>query len=209
MSFRYRRAVVSAISIGAACVAVGGFAASPGAAVRTRATAGALTPPRHLTARRLRPRAGAVAPGAIVNSASLLTNRVFANDSDGFALADQGSAQYPARSVDGGRTWRVDGPQMHIDAADAPEAVNDVGVLSAHTFFAFGSSVVDVTTNGGRSWWETFLGEAVVAVVRGSKNELVTYVQQQIGSSATRAVTWQYVSRDGGRHWNYSTVLGG
>jgi hypothetical protein len=108
----------------------------------------------------------------------LLTNRVFANDSDGFALADQGSAQYPARSVDGGRTWRVDGPQMHIDAADAPEGVNDVGVLSAHTSFAFGSSVVDVTSNGGRSWWETFLGEAVVAVVRGSKNELVAYVQQ-------------------------------
>ena len=99
---------------------------------------------------------------------------------------------------------------MHIDAADAPEAVGYVGVSSARTLFAYGSSVVDVTTNAGRTWWETFLGELVVAVVPGPHHDLVAYVQQQTSnSSASHAVTWQYVSSDGGRHWSYSTVLGG
>lgn len=62
------------------------------------------------------------------------------------------------------------------------------------TFFAYGSSAVDVTTDGGRTWWETFLGELVVAVVPGARNELIAYVREH------RAIG-QYVSHDGGRHW--------
>jgi hypothetical protein len=66
-----------------------------------------------------------------------------------------------------------------------------------------------VTTNAGRTWWETFLGELVVAVVPGPRG-LVASVQQQLSSdNISRAVTWQYVSRDGGRHWTYTTALGG
>lgn len=142
----------------------------------------------------------------------MFTNRVFANASVGFALASVDSAQYPARSLDGGRTWRIDGPQVHIDAADAAEGVQYVGVAGPRTFFTYGSEAVDVTTNGGRTWWETFLGELVVAVVPGPRtNELVAYVQQQLNSTRTSlaAATWQYVSRDGGRHWTYSPALGG
>lgn len=142
----------------------------------------------------------------------MFTNRVFANASVGFALASVDSAQYPARSLDGGRTWRIDGPQVHIDAADAAEGVQYVGVARPRTFFTYGSEAVDVTTNGGRTWWETFLGELVVAVVPGPRtNELVAYVQQQLNSTRTSlaAATWQYVSRDGGRHWTYSPALGG
>jgi hypothetical protein len=151
-------------------------------------------PPHRLTARHMRARPGAVARGTIIKPGDLFSPRVFANGSVGFALADLGSAQYPARSVDGGRTWRIDGPQLHIDAADAPEAVGFVGVAGPRTFFAYGSSAVDVTTDGGRTWWETFLGELVVAVVPGPRHELIAYVQesQAIG---------QYVSHDGGRHW--------
>lgn len=164
----------------------------------------------HLTARRLRPRPGAVRPGTAVSSSQLLTTRVFANASDGFALGDVGSAQYPAHSVDGGRTWRIDGPQVHIDAADGAEGVGYVGAAGSRAFFAYGSSAVDVTTDAGRTWWETFLGELVVAVVPRGNHELVAYVQQQVSSDRiTPAVTWQYVTRDGGRHWTYTQRLGG
>ena len=170
-----------------------------------------LGPPHRLTARRMRPRPGAVSRGTAVKQADLFTTRVFANALVGFALADADSAQCPARSLDGGRTWRIDGPQVHINAADAAEGVGFVGVAGPRTFFAYGSEAVDVTTNGGRTWWETFLGELVVAVVPGPRNELVVYVQQQLdpNSSSLAAATWQYISRDGGRHWVYSSALGG
>lgn len=147
-----------------------------------------------------------VAPGTRVRSTDVFTPRVFADDLTGFALADQGNAQYPVTSQDGGRTWRIDGPQLHVDAADGAEGVGSVGLRTAHTFYAFGSSVVDVTTNGGRTWWEAFLGELVVAVVPGPRHSLVAYVQQQLSQSVS---TWQYVSVDGGRHWRYTTRLGG
>jgi hypothetical protein len=136
---------------------------------------------------------------------------VFANADDGFALADDpGKAQYPAHTSDGGRVWRIDGPQVHIDAADGPEGVGSVGVAGTRTFFAYGSSAVDVTTDGGRVWWETFLGELVVAVVARSPHDLVAYVQQSVSNHRINpAVTWQYVSGDGGRKWRYTRALGG
>jgi hypothetical protein len=175
-----------------------------------RATAVPPSPPHRLTARRMRPRPGAVPRGTAVEQTDLVTTRVFADASVGFALANVESAQYPARSLDGGRTWRIDGPQVHINAADAPEAVGFVGVADARTFFAYGSSAVDVTTNGGRTWWETFLGELVVAVGPGPRHGLVAYVQDQLDPNNIRtAATWQYVSHDGGRHWTYSQTLGG
>jgi hypothetical protein len=166
--------------------------------------------PHHLIARRLRPRPGAVAPRTPVNPSDLFTDRVFANGRDGFALANDGSAQYPALSTDGGQTW-IDGRQVYIDAADRAEGVGYVGIASPRTFFAYGSSAVDVTTNAGRTWWEAFLGELVVAVVPGERpQELVAYVQQSLSNDRVNpAVTWQYVSHDGGRHWSYSTALGG
>lgn len=175
------------------------------------AVVAAVAPPHRLTAQHMRPRPGAVARGTSVRQTDLFTTRVFADASVGFALANVGSAQYPARSLNGGRTWRIDGPQVHVDAADGPEGVGYVGVPGPRTFFAYGSSAVDVTTDGGRSWWETFLGELVVAVVPGPRNGLVAYVQQQLdsNSASVAAATWQYVSRDGGRHWVYSSRLGG
>jgi hypothetical protein len=202
-------AAAAVFAVGAGTAGV--FAASSAASARITAAAAAPTAPAHLTARRLRPRRGAVPRGTVVGSTSLVGNRVFANSRDGFALADDRQAQYPARTLDGGRTWRIIGPQLHVDAADGPEAVSAVGVAHTHTLFAYGSSVVDVSTNGGRTWWETFLGSLVVAVVPGrSSNELVAYVQRSASNAGgSPAVTLQYVSRDGGRHWNYSTAMGG
>jgi hypothetical protein len=169
--------------------------------------------PRVLTAERLRPRAGPgpiEQPGTVVSPTNLFSNRVFVNAKVGFALANGDNAQYPASSTDGGRQWRIDGPQLHVDAADGPEGVEFVGITGARTFFAYGSSAVDVTSDGGRVWWEALLGEQVMAVVPGSAGQLVAYVEQSVSNRHLNpAVTWQYVSRDGGRHWRYSTSFGG
>jgi hypothetical protein len=50
-----------------------------------------------------------------------------------------------------------------------------------------------------------------MAVVPGlGPGELAAYVQQSVSNNhANPAATRQYVSRDGGRHWSYSTALGG
>jgi hypothetical protein len=83
-------------------------------------------------------------------------------------------------------------------------------VAPPRTLHAYGSSAVDVTADGGRTWWETFLGELVVAVLPGPGNGLLAYVQQQLDPNHIRPVaTWQYVTHDGGRHWSYSQTLGG
>jgi hypothetical protein len=37
----------------------------------------------------------------------------------------------------------------------------------------------------------------------------VAFAQALSGPSGLRAVTWEYVSKDGGHHWSYSTAIGG
>jgi hypothetical protein len=177
---------------------------------RARLAADPVSPPRTIVARRMRPRPGAIAAGTRVSASVLFPNRVFVNGRVGFALANEDSAQYPALTTDGGRRWRIAGPQFHIDAADAPEGVGYVGAATPRTFYAYGSSVADVSTDAGHTWWEAYLGELVMAVVTPAPHDLVAYVEQQVGSTSTRrTLIWQYVSRDGGRRWSYSTTLGG
>jgi hypothetical protein len=210
--------VVLAAAPGEARPAASARAARPAAAgasstARTAAVAGtatAPTPTAKIKARRMRARPRAVKRGTLVTPSQLVGNRVFSDAHHGFALAGVDQAQYPARTVDGGQTWLIDGPQLHVDAADAPEAVSWVGVAGAKRLFAYGSSVVDVTTDGGRTWWEAFMGELVTAVVPGPGHKLLAYVEQSVSNANINpAVTWQYVSRDGGRTWHYSTALGG
>jgi hypothetical protein len=128
------------------------------------AAAGPPSPPHRLTASRIRPRPGAVARGTAVRPADLFTTRVFPNASFGFALASVDGAQYPARTEDGGKTWRIDGPQVHIDAADGAEGVGFVGATGPRTFFAYGSSAVDVTTDRGRTWVSTNVHDCLVGL---------------------------------------------
>lgn len=199
--FNSRFLAASAV-VAAGVGSAGVFAASSTASPHAGASA---APALRMTAHQLRPRRGAVPSGTVVRSSSLFSDRVFANSGDGFALADEGTAQYPARSTDGGRTWRIDGPQVHVDAADGPAAVGSVGDAGARTLFAYGSSAIDSTSDAGRTWWQTFADGLVVAVVRGRlPHELLAYVQQ-----GRPAVTSQYVSHDGGRNWTISGAMGG
>jgi hypothetical protein len=141
-------------------------------------------------------------PGQLVGQRQLLGNRVFINRQHGFALAGIGQAQYPAASNDGGKTWRVSGPALHLDAAQAPLVVEQVGALSQRVYFAFGGEAVDTTNDGGSRWWRAFLGGSVEAVVP-SAGRLLAFVLAPGGSPSTLV----YASSDGGRHWHYQSHL--
>jgi hypothetical protein len=132
---------------------------------------------------------------------------VFVDALHGFALVNVGGAQYPAASVNAGGTWRVSGPALHLNAAQAPLVVCEVGALSRRIYFAdgCGGEAVDTTGDGGRHWWRAFFGGGVQAVV-GSGSRLVAFVAADSGGDST-AVTWVYVSSDGGRHWHYENGL--
>jgi hypothetical protein len=165
-----------------------------------------LKPPRVLIAKQLRARPQAKPFGSVLKRSDIYPSRVFAGADDGFALSVVGTAGYPVRTTDGGRIWRINGPQFHIDAADAPEDVSAVGIVNSHSYYAYGSEAADVTTNSGRTWWETFMGEGVAAVVTAPNGQLLAYVYGQAShSDPGKSVVWQYVSSDGGRRWKYST----
>lgn len=163
--------------------------------------------PRTITASLITRTPGTLAPGTRVRSGSL-GERVFPNGRTGFALASVGQVQYPAATVNGGTTWRTDGPALHLNAAQAPLVVVFPGAANTRTFFAFGGGqVVDATGDAGRHWWRAFLGDAVIAVVPRLGGGLVAFAQD-VSSTGNSAVTLVYVSRDGGHHWRYTTNFG-
>jgi photosystem II stability/assembly factor-like uncharacterized protein len=169
--------------------------------------AASAAPPHTVTARQLKPRAHTLRPGTRVRASKLVGVRVFVGPSRGFALVNTGEAQYPAATVDGGRTWRTDGPALHINAADAPESVLDLGAAGRRRVFAYGGGqVVDVTNDGGKHWWQALLGDDVLSVVAFG-NRLIAVAQDATGSGS-QAQTVVYVSRDGGRHWHLNNTLG-
>lgn len=172
------------------------------------ASASNSAPPQTVTAARITVQPNTLRPGTKVH-ASELGQRVFPNATHGFALADTGNAQYPAATVDGGKTWKTDGPALHLNAAQAPLSVTEVGAAGQRTFFAFGSGqVVDVTSNAGKQWWRAILGDVVLAVVAPGNGELVAFAQDAAGTNGNKALTLVYVSRDGGRHWHLNDNFG-
>lgn len=179
--------------------AVGVASASSGP---TRAFA-ASNPPATITATRIaRPR-GTLARGSRVRSAAVDSQRTFLDARHGFALANTGGADYPVATVDGGRTWRTDGPAVHLDAAQAPLAVVDAGAANLHTYFACcGAQVVDATGDGGKHWWRAFIGDVVLAVFTRPNGELITVAQTASSATGSAADTWIYTSRDGGHRWH-------
>jgi hypothetical protein len=133
---------------------------------------------------------------------SQLTIRSFTNAKNGFALASVGQAQYPANSTNGGKTWRVDGPHFHVNAANAPDVVTRTGVVGPSTYFAYGGggqSVV-VSSDAGKHWWRAYFNGSPVTVEptagSGSGQALVTIVETNPGKFLA------YVTTDGGRHWH-------
>jgi hypothetical protein len=133
--------------------------------------------------------------------------RVFPNARHGFALANVNDGQYPAATASGGAKWRIDGPVLHVNAAQAPLVVTQVGAAAPATYFAWagpgGGNAVDVTTDAGKHWRQALLPGVPLAVVHSG--QLSAFVQVPTTSSATpKAEIWVYVSKDGGRHWHYT-----
>lgn len=149
-----------------------------------------------------------IKPGTVI-AARDVDSRAFTDGEHGFGLANLDNETYPAASSDGGMTWRIDGPVFHIDAADGVSGVGYTGAANARTYFAYGSSVVFVTTDAGRHWWGAYLGELVLSVV-AQNGQLIAVVQQQASpdTESSTAVTWVYASTDGGRVWRYNDQLG-
>jgi hypothetical protein len=169
-------------------------------------------PPQTVMARSLvcRHSANCLRPGTSVRSTDLGV-RVFVNATRGFALANISGVTYPAASLDGGMTWQVAGPQFHIPAANGPAVVTQVGARSPKTYFAWGGpdggSTVDVSTDGGKHWWVTYLGGVVMSVVGSGDGRLIAITQASSGA-ARKATNWVFVSKDGGRVWHYNNRLG-
>jgi photosystem II stability/assembly factor-like uncharacterized protein len=175
------------------------------------ASASAATGPQKIVTGSLitRPR-GTLAPGTKVSSARLFGLRAFTDASHGFALADVGSAQYPVATVDGGKTWKTDGPALHLNAAQAPLAVVDISAAGRNTLFAWGTGqVIDATSDGGKHWYRALFQGLPVAVIRNPLGHLVAFVDASTGAHGASGVTWQYVSKDGGHSWRYDTTVGG
>jgi hypothetical protein len=174
----------------------------------TPRSAGTLTPPKTITGSPINRPAHTLKPGTTVTAHSL-SQRVFVTANIGFALSATGEAQYPARTTDGGKTWATFGPALHVNAAQAPFSVTEVGAAGKRTVYFYGSGqAVDVTSDGGAHWYRALAPELSLAVVPGAGKRLVWIVQDSVGSSNV-ASTWQYVSTNGGKVWKYSKALGG
>jgi hypothetical protein len=142
-------------------------------------------------------------PGTKLNASAVGFPRVFVNAKTGWALASTQQAQYAAITTNGGTTWRTASPALHVDAAQAPLSVTEIGARSPKVAYAFGSGqVADVTSDGGKHWYRALFDGTDMAVVPGfGSNQLVTFVAAGNSASGPSAPTWQYGSSNGGKTW--------
>jgi hypothetical protein len=148
-------------------------------------------------------------PGTIVAPADLGTS-VFADARHGFTLASIDYRTYPAATIDGGRTWRIAGPVLPIPPAPGPMAGVQPGVAGPDTYFASegleGLTVVEVTTDAGKHWWQAFLPGGVV-YVGAFDGELTAIIAVPTGNPQSAGVEfWAYHSRSG-RRWDFDGAL--
>jgi len=198
--------VLAACGLGTVVPAVSSAATRP----RRLATSAAMqAPPATIAARLLTRQRGTVRLGTVVKSGDL-GQRVFINGRVGFALASVGEAQYPARTTDAGAVWKTFGPALHVNAAQAPLSVSQIGVENARTIYFYGSGqVVDATGDGGTHWWQALTEGLSAAVTPGFGGRLLWFTQTTVGGNDANAVTWVYSSTDGGKAWHHTTALGG
>jgi hypothetical protein len=169
---------------------------------------GAAGPAKTVTGSIIKRAHGTLAPGSKVRS-STLGVRTFTDAKHGFALAAVGQAQYPAATANGGKTWRTDGPALHLDAAQAPLVVLNLAAASRKMIFAYGGGqVIDATGDGGKHWYRALFDGLSMAVTRNPQGHLVGFIDTSASGSGP-GQTRQYVSKNGGRTWRLDTTVGG
>lgn len=189
-------AVLAALAVGASVAWVSAASGrSPGATA-------ASSPPATVAATQIpaSPSPPFLKPGTVIG-ASELGRREFVNSNDGFSVTtgQKLQANYPVTTINGGRTWRIDGPELHVAAANASDVVTLWGMDSTKTYYVYagpsGAYTVDVTANGGKAWWRAIFG-SVYAVVpfRAGAKDLLAFTN------------WPgvYYTTDGGQVWRYS-----
>jgi hypothetical protein len=191
--------VVSAVALGSI---IGGASATP-----TRSASAAAGPQQKVTGSLIKRPSGTLAPGSTVPASGIYGNRVFIDANRGYALVQHGQAQYPATTADGGKTWKTNGPALHVNAAQAPLAVAFIGAGGTKKVFAWGGGqVIDATPDGGAHWYRATFTGLPVAVLKNPKGHLVAFVDGQAGATT---VATQYVSKDGGKSWHLDHTVGG
>ena len=198
------RTVVSILVVSAA--ALGSIIANASAAP-SRSAQAAAGPQQTVTATLISRPSNTLAPGSTVSASRIFGHRVFNNAKLGFAIVNTGQAQYPAATVNGGKTWKTNGPALHLNAAQAPLAVIYIGAAGPKTIFAWGTGqVIDTTSDGGQHWYRALFFGLPVAVVRNPQGHLVAFVDGETSSSNS---SLQYVSKNGGKTWRLDNTIGG
>jgi hypothetical protein len=193
-----------AIALASSAIIVGASSASGRSAAMATATVTA-TPLPKSSSPPFKPVGTIVASSSVgVSSNVAPVPRVFVNNNDGVSMGTGGSlggVTYPVATVNGGKTWRIDGPELHVPAANAPNVVTQLGAAGPATYFIYGGAMggnsVNVTNNGGKQWYRAYLGGVVGAVVATSSGVLYAFTEQP----------GVYYSNNGGKVWHYSTSL--
>lgn len=134
-------------------------------------------------------------PGTVVRQAGL-GNRVFVSRNDGFALWSGRGATYPACTSTAGRRWVICGPHLHVNAADAPDVVTQVGA-SGHEYFTYGGpegAESIVVSSNQRTWYRASMPGVPYAVAAGAHGKLFAFV-------VTDRSRTEWTSTNAGRTW--------
>ena len=150
-----------------------------------------------------------LAPGTLIPSKDLFQvtlgqgQEVFLDHLRGYGLAFIQSQTYPVVTVDGGTSWRVDGPIFYVAAANGPAFVDEISAAAPQTVFVWGQytgDVVQATTDGGAHWWAAHLGPGVLSMGDSGHDHLWAVVADPTARFFT--------STDGGRMWLSSDTIG-
>lgn len=147
-------------------------------------------------------------PGTTVPSQDI-RSRVHLGAGVEAGLADQGTLfgfAYPALSRDGGRSWRVDGPQFYHAGADGPGTTTQLVSLADVTLIAWGQTGNLVKTSGdlGRHWVQALFSGGVLSLRVVGSEIIVRATGDALppGSQTGPLATWIYRSTDGGQRWH-------
>jgi len=162
--------------------------------------------PMTVTATKLSASRSPFLPAGRVVSDTTLTNRVYVNRLDGFSLSSQPNAQYGACTTDAGHTWRICTPVLHVNAANAPNVVTQIGA-DHRTYWVYGGpgggpSIV-VSNDAGRTWYRAYMPGMPMAITQSNTG----VVRQLVAFVATGRTPLVYTSSDGGHTWKYTSRL--